>query len=193
MARAGRVKRAPVDGRRHRGDERGDCRAGAAARPGPVPHRAVRAAGGARRAADALRLQSRTGARAGGGAEPLLALIRLQWWREVVEGARGGTRSPSRWPRRWRRGGWSRRPAGADRRARGGGGAGDRDVAGVAGLLLGSAGGLAVAAGRLLGARSRSPRRSEPLTGRRGCCVAWRRTPGRAAACCLRMCWPSMG
>ena len=28
--------------------------------------------------------------------EPPLALIRLQWWREVVEGARGGMRWPNR-------------------------------------------------------------------------------------------------
>ena len=47
--------------------ERGDRRAGAPARPRPVPHRAVRAAGEARCAADAVRVQPRTGAGARGG------------------------------------------------------------------------------------------------------------------------------
>ena len=84
--------------------------------------------------------------------EPPLALIRLQWWREVVEGAapppRGGRTAAHRDRGRRTR---SRRPAGADRCARGRGGAGVRDAQDWRAYLFGSAGGVAVAAARLLG------------------------------------------
>ncbi len=81
--------------------------AGAPARPGSLPDRAVRAAGAARDAVRAVRVQPRAGARPGGRVAADLALIRLQWWREVVEGARArGTRWRRRCRRRWRAGCW---------------------------------------------------------------------------------------
>ncbi|MEJ0049054.1 MAG: squalene/phytoene synthase family protein [Rhodospirillales bacterium] len=48
----------------------------------------VRAGGAAAGLAGAVRLQPRTRPRHEAAREPALALIRLQWWREVVEGAK---------------------------------------------------------------------------------------------------------
>jgi hypothetical protein len=127
--------------------------------------------------------------------QPPLALIRLQWWREVVEGAqrRHEVAEPLL--------------AAIDR------GELDRDdlaalidareieaepcietLSAWRGYLLASAGGLAVAAARLLGRRSRrlSACWARPMVQRGYCAVScyWL---ARNVVCCLPTCLPSMG
>ena len=126
--------------------------------------------------------------------EPPLALIRLQWWREVVEGAhrRHEVAEPLR----------AAIEAGDLVR-------GDllplidareaevepafETVADWRAYVFGTAGGLAVAAAVCsVHPIPRRCGRSVPPTASPVCCAAFPRTAARAGACCRRTCWPSM-
>src|SRR5689334_1655552 len=118
--------------------------------------------------------------------EAPLALIRLQWWREVVEGAhrRHEVAEPLS----------AAIDAGALRRDDLLGVIDAREVEAEPAIetsrewhayLHASAGGLAVAAARLLGARTPSSfDRTGQHLGLPACCATWERTRDRVAACC---------
>ena len=150
----------------------------------------------ARCAADAVRIQSRAGAGARGGVG---AAARADPAAMVARG--GGRGAPP--PRRGRtaahrdrgRGSRSRRPAGADRCARGRGGAGVRDRSRTGAPTCSVVPAVSRSPPGVCSVRP-TPRdcgRSVPPMASPVCCAAFRRTPARAAACCRGTFWPSIG
>ena len=156
-----------------------------------------------REALRADRLQPRARPAREAAKTPLIALMRLQWWREAVEHAAAG--KP---PRRHEVAGplHSAITAGmldaedllalADAREAEAEEAGIPTRSAFAAYLRGTAGGFAVAAGRLLGAAPALL----PALQQAGAALAWpafcaacRRWPGRDAACCRRTPWPRPG
>ena len=127
--------------------------------------------------------------------EAPLALIRLQWWREVVEGGAPPPRGGRTAARRDRgRGSRSRRPAGADRCARGRGGAGVRDGTATGAPICSVVPAVSRSPPGVCSARP-TPRgcgRSVPPMASPACCAAFRRTRARVAACCRGTFWRSM-
>ena len=126
--------------------------------------------------------------------EPPLALIRLQWWREVVEGARRRHETAAPLGDALDRGALlAGRPAAGDRGARDGSGTGDRHAGRMAALHADRP--------RRPGRQRRPPAgcsrsRAVPAAGGGvsalpawcAACRNWRRI---SAACCRPICWPN--
>ena len=120
--------------------------------------------------------------------EPPLALIRLQWWREVVEGARRRHEVAEPLAAALEAGALDRGDLLALIDAR------ETEVEPAIETLedwrdyvMGNAGGVAVAAGRLLGAPKSGNAAAVwcGLSASPACCAAFRCTRGKGDACCL--------